>query len=251
MRDEIVLGPRLVTRVRHDLCRMAEFLFLAVVLVLAAVPAWSAEPYRTEPAELRAGEALPRALADKLDPEGLRLVTESNGLKMEICELFWAKAVTGQEHQPGPKAHYGDFATGALVGVIRYLPGASEDFREDNHDQKLKPGYYVMRYASLLEEENEDVVLLSPANAEGEAGQTLALDELKHRSRLASGTRQPAILNLAPAELGKEESPLLRMDDQGTCIVQVKLQVKPGTGPAREVGFAMLVVTPGKEEGGS
>ena len=251
MRDEMRLRSRLTTRVRRNLCRMVEFLFLAVAFMLAAIPAWSEGPYHTEPAELRGADTLSRALAEKLDPDGLRLVTESNGLKMEICELFWAKAVTGQEHQTGRKAHYGDFEDGALVGVIHYLPGASEDFREDNKDQKLKPGYYVMRYAWLPEEENEDVVLLSPADADGEAGQTLALDELKRRSRLASGTHQPAILSLAPAELGKEESPVLRMDDQGTCIVQVRLQVKPGTGPAREVGFAMLVVTPGKEEGGS
>ena len=251
MRDEVPLSLKLVNIISRDSCRMIGFLLLSLLPVLGAVPAWGAEPYRTEPAELHAGDALPRALADQLDPQGFRLVTESNGLKMGICELFWAKAVTGQEHQAGLKAHYADFEPGALVGVIRFLPEADEDFREDNHDQKLKPGYYVMRYAWLPEEELEDVVLLSPANADGESGQTLALDELKRRSRLASGTDHPAVLNLAPPESGKAESPRLRMDAQGTCIVQVDLQVKPGKAPAREATFAMVVVTPRKEEGGS
>lgn len=249
MRNELFTG--LANLMRVSSYRMVKFLLLAVVTCLATVAAWCAEPYSTEPAELRAADALPHALVDKLDPQGLRLVTESNGLKMAICELFWAKAVSGQEHQSGPKAHYADFETGALVGIIRFLPEAGEDFREDYHDQKLKPGYYVMRYASLPEEESQDVILLTAANADGEAGQTLALDELKRRSRLASGTREPAVLSLAPPESGKGESPRLRMDEQGTCIVQVKLQVKPGTAPAREATFAMVVVTPRKEEGGS
>jgi len=251
MRDEVTLSPKLANIISRDSRRMIWFLLLSLLPVLATVPAWSAEPYSTEPAQLGAGGALPRELADKLDPQGFRLVTESNGLKMGICELFWAKAVTGQEHQAGLKAHYADFETGALVGVIRFLPEADEDFREDNHDQKLKPGYYVMRYALLPTEELRDVVLLSPANADGESGQTLALDEVKRRSRLASGTDDPAVLSLSPPESGTAESPRLRVDEQGTCIVQVELQVKLGKAPARGATLAMVVVTPRKDVGGS
>jgi len=246
-----VLVAKVEGKTRREGYRAIGLLLLACALVLGAAPAWGAEPYRIEPVELRASDELPRALADKLDLQGLRLVTESNGLEMGICELFWAKAAMGQDHRPGAKAHYGDLETGALVGVIRFLPEASEDFREDSHDQKLKPGYYTMRYAALPEMDGQDVVLLSPAKGDAEAEQTLALDELKRRSRLASGTHEPAALTLVPPESGKAEFPAIRMDDQGTCIIQVRFQVRVGPNPAHEVPFAMMVVTPHNDEGGS
>jgi hypothetical protein len=224
-------------------------LFLVAAVIASAVLLWAAEPYTIEQVELKASGELPDKLAEQLDSQGIRLITESNGLRVEICELFWAKTVIAQAQHPTHQPHYRVLAPGALVGVIHFPPQTSEDYREDFHDQKLKAGYYSMRYAMLQEEEGHDVVLLSRADHDVE--NTIPIDELKRRSRIATGTNQPAILKLVSPELGNVNYPGLRTDDQGTCIVQVKLHVKSTTNPVGEFAFAMIVVTPQKEQGGS
>jgi hypothetical protein len=226
-------------------------LFLALIFV-AALPAWAVEPYSIEPVELNTKDAhghatIDQALADKLGPQGWRLWTESNGLKVTVCEVFWVKAANVQARLPGGKSFYDDLEPGSLVGVIHFLPETDEDYREDFHDQKLKPGYYTMRYAPRPKGDPSEVLLLSPASSDGKAERVLSQDELERRSRLASGSREPAVLSLVSPELSKEEAPILRMDDQGTCIFQVKLQTS--SGASREATLAVILVTPRKGEG--
>jgi len=249
MKNRLVLIPGLeADTIRR---RMLTRTFLTLLLILAAIPALGVEPYSIEPAELHPSDSFPPALMSKLDPQGWLLSTESNGLKVSICEVFWVKIGIGQDRQPGTKTQspYGGLEPGALVGVIYFLPEASEDYREDFHDQKLEPGYYSMRYAPRPKGDPADVLLLSPVRADREAEPVLSQDELERRSRLASHSHEPAVLSLVPAESGKEESPSVRMDDQGTCIFQIKLQVKSGTGSSRESTLAVILVTPRKGEG--
>jgi hypothetical protein len=227
-------------------------LFLAL-LCIGAMPAWGVEPYSIEPAQLNPKDHLPGALADKVDQRGWRLSTEVDGLKVSICEVYWVKAASVQERRPGSKSpsHYGDLEPGTLVGVIRFLPEASEDFREDFHDQKLEPGYYSMRYAPQSKGDLSEVLLLSPASADRAAERVLSPDELERRSKLASGTPEPALLSLVPPESSKEKAPSVRMDDEGTCIFQVNLPVKSGAGSRHQAALAVILVTPRKEAGGS
>lgn len=257
------MGPRsgLISRMKDNATRgkarrrrrgVFAGLFLAL-LCIGAVPAWAVEPYSIEPAQLNPKDHLPGALADKLDQRGWRLSTEVDGLKVSICEIFWVKAANVQERRPESKSpsHYGDLEPGTLVGVIRFLPEASEDFREDFHDQKLEPGYYSMRYAPQVKGDVSEVLLLSPATADRAAERVLSPDELERRSKLASGTREPALLSLVPPESSKEKAPSVRMDDEGTCIFQVNLPVKSGAGSRHEAALAVILVTPRKEGGGS
>jgi hypothetical protein len=223
--------------------------FVVFALFSVCLPAWAAEPYRLEPVEL-ASDALAHQLQDKLSTKGFRLVTETNGLRMEICEVFWAKEAAGQARPPHSKLIYADLAPGSLVGVLHFLPGASEDFLEDFHDQKLKPGYYTMRYAPAPDDPDQDALWLSPAAADraGEAKATLS--DLKRWSLLASGTREPAVLHLVQTEIGKKDFPAIRTDGEGTCVLDVQFPVKTGSGAAHDMPLAVIVVTP-KESGGS
>ncbi len=237
--------------------------WLALVFI-ATLPAFGVEPYSVEPVQLNSKDVLSpvpagkvpankglldKVLADQLDPQGWRLFTYGNGLKITICEIFLVKAASVQDRQAGARPHYSDLEPGSLVGVIHFLPETDGDYREDFHDQKLEPGYYSMRYAPRPKGDPSEVLLLSPARADREAERVLSPDELDRRSRLASGTSDPAVLSLVPPELTKEDAPIVRMDDQGTCILQVKLTAKSSGGSPREATLAVILVTPRKGEG--
>jgi hypothetical protein len=225
--------------------------FVGFFLVLVcSFPAWGLEPYSMEPVELSPKAALGHALVERLDSRGWLLFTYANGLKVSICEIFWVKSASMEEGSGGgSKSHYGDLEPGSLVGVIHFLPETDEDYREDFHDQKLAAGYYSMRYAPQPKGDPSDVLLLSPVTADLGAERVLSPDELERRSLLASGTRNPALLSLVSPELGEDKAPSLRMDDQGTCIFQIKLHVKSGAGSLRETRLAVILVTPRKGEG--
>jgi hypothetical protein len=232
----------------------ARFAALFIALLFGrALPASALEPYSIESIELNTADktGLDKALADKLDPHGSRLTTESNGLKVTVCEVFWAREVAGQAGRAGAKSYYQDLQPGSLVGVIHFLPETDEDYREDFHDQKLAPGYYTMRYASQAHSEPSDVLMLSPLSADRGADSVVASNELERRSRLASGTKEPAVLSLVSPESSKEAEPRARMDEQGTCIFQVKVHVKPATGSPRDATLAVILVTPRSQDDGS
>jgi hypothetical protein len=226
-------------------------LFLASSLAIDAGAAWAAEPYSIEATQLQAADLSP-AVASSLNAQGSRIFTYSNGLKMSICEIFWATTVSAQDTRPATgRTSYGNLKPGTLLGVIRFLSEAGEEYREDSHDQKLKPGYYTMRYALLPGGEASDFVLLSPAAADQDPKSVLPVDQLKRQGRLASGTDEPAVLRLVPAEEGKKDLPAVRMDEGGTCILQVKLNPKPSASSAHELDLAVILVNPVPEDDGS
>jgi hypothetical protein len=225
---------------------------LLLSLAVSGSWAWAAEPYSIEPAELQTSADLPQSVASNLDARGIRIFTYVNGLKMSVCEIFWAATVSTQDGRPGlGRGSYQNLEPGTLLGVIRFLPEAGDEYREDSHDQKLKPGYYTMRYALLPGGDARDFVLLSPAKAEHDPKAALSVDQLKSQSRLASGTHQPAILRLVPTEEGNKELPSVRMDEVGTCILQAKLPGKSSTGAIHDVTLAVILINPIPEGDGS
>jgi hypothetical protein len=235
-------------------------LLLGLALAFSASPARGQEPYAAEPATAKASAYLPQSIVDGLDPQGSRLVTFVNGLKTPVSEVWWSKNVMTQESPANSSGIlYGNLKVGALVGVVHYLAESSEDFREDFRDQKLRPGYYTMRYAQTpADHEHKDVspyrdfVLLSPVSVDREPDKILGMDELLKWSRLASHGRHPAIMSLVPVDTGYKNFPVVRTDDAGTCILQVKLHGKPEKGGSpQELGFAVIMVTPIKENGES
>ena len=226
-------------------------LFLVWLLVISVHTAWGVEPYSIEAAELQAAD-LPQSIASNLNAQGLRIFTYSEGLKMSICEIFWATTVTAQDGRPGlGRASYDNLKSATLLGVLRFLPEAGEEYREDFHDQKLKPGYYTMRYGVLPGGDAGDFLLLSPATVDRDPKVALSNDQLMRQSRLASGTDQPAVLRLVPTEEGDKDFPSVRMDEGGTCILQVKLHAKSNTGPAHELALAVILINPIPDDDGS
>ena len=61
-----------------------------------------------------------------------------------------------------------------------------------------------MRYAPQLKGDPSDTLMLSPVRAETDAERVLSADQLERRSRLASGTSDPALLSLVAPESSKE-----------------------------------------------
>ena len=76
---------------------------LGLALACSALPAEGQEPFAIEPVVAKASAYLPKSVVDGLDPEGLRLVTDVNGLKTTVCEVWWAKTVAGQENSPASR----------------------------------------------------------------------------------------------------------------------------------------------------
>jgi hypothetical protein len=223
---------------------------LILAVAVSAPEAWGAEPFSSEPADLNAAD-LPQPIVTSLNGHGTRIFTYVNGLKMPICEIFWVQTAVTQPNQEGTRSTYGNLVPGSTLGVIRFLPEASEDYREDFHDQKLKAGYYTMRYAVLKGEDSRDFLVLSPVNADHDPARPLLNDQLMSQSRLASHTSQPAVLSLVTTEISSKEFPSLRMDESGTCILQDKLQAKSNTASGSDVVLAVIVANPISEGDGS
>ena len=228
-------------------------LLLGVALAIWVTPAAAIEPYSMKPAVLQPSPDLPPTIADNLDPNGVHVFTYDNGVETPICEIFWIKTVVPQE---GPaksaKILYGNLKEGAMVGVIRFLAESKDDYREDFHDQKLNPGYYTMRYHAMAEDGKSDFILLSPAKVDRDPERMVASDELLSLSRQASGTDQPAVMSLVAVDKSSKDFPDVLMADDGSCVLQVKLHLKPVKGVSTsELAFAIIVATPIEEGGGS
>lgn len=206
-----------------------------------------------KPVELPASVDLPQSISAAVDQHGVHVFTYLNGLESPICEIFWAKNVAAQDGSAASSnVLYGALKPGVFVGIIRFLEESREDYREDFHDQKLAPGYYTMRYAVLPEGDRRDFVLLAPAIADHDPERVVAADELVRLSRKASGTEQPAVMRLVDVDKTAKEFPDVVMADDGSCILRVKLHLKPENGgSAQELALAIIVATPIEEEGGS
>ena len=243
---------------RENQCLPTMLLVLAIALIVT--PARGAEPYAIEVATAKASSDFPAAIVDSLDPRGSRLTTFVNGLNTTICEVWWAKTVEAQKSSPpAPGVLYGNLRVGALVGVIHYLPDGNPDYREDFRDQKLRPGYYTMRYVQMPDDKAHkdvnpyrDFVLLSSVSVDRQPDRVLTMEDMLRWSRLASRSHHPAIMGLVPVDVSYKKFPGVRTDDSGSCILQVKLRLSPEkSGPPRDLTFAIVLVTPIREGGES
>jgi hypothetical protein len=229
----------------------ALLLLLGLAATISPISAWGVEtePFSIEPVAPHASSSFPQEAIDNLDSQGSLLFTYSNGLKMRVCEFFWAKTAVAQDGPPvSGHAFYRALKPGALLGVIHFLADASEDYREDFHDQKLAPGYYTMRYAAIADSDTVDFVLLSPLGVDRDLSRVLPVEELLRLSRRASHTKQPAVMSLVPIDLRGHDFPDLKTDGDGTWTLQVKLHLKPSkSGSTQELALAIVVITPKKE----
>lgn len=227
-------------------------MLLILSLFFGAPLSWAAEPYSIEAVTLQSSASLPKSLVANLDPRGSRIFTYIDGLKVSVCEVYLATSVSLQgEHSKSSHPPYANLNPGTLIGVVRFLSEAGEEYREDVHDQKLKPGYYTMRYAMLPGGEAGDFLMLSPVRVDQDPTAVLPIDQLIRQGQSASGTDQAAVLRLVPAEEGHKEAVSVRMDNAGTCILQARVHAKPSTGAAHDLDLAMILVNPIPEGEGS
>jgi hypothetical protein len=115
----------------------------------------------------------------------------------------------------------------------------------------LRPGYYTMRYAVMPKSGNwrekrkepRDFVLLTPVRADRNPTTVLPVQELIHRSRLASPIHHPVAMSLVAVD-PDESLPSLITDDEGTSVLQVNLRDASATGKAsRPLPVALVVIT--------
>jgi hypothetical protein len=219
-------------------------LLLSLLFTICPASAWGEDLYSMEAVAPRASAHFPQSLVDAVRPQGVRVFTRSDNAKTVICEIFWARSTATEVVQrQSTKALYGRLKPGSLVGVIHFL--VAERYVREYRSQVFKAGYYTMRYAVKPEGTNEDgpvdFVLLSPVSADRNSAQTVPLDELVRRARLASGSRRPATMSLVETDTD-QSFPSLTTDDEGTCVLQVKLRMKP-TKSVPELPLALVVVT--------
>jgi hypothetical protein len=234
--------------------RNAVLTLLCTTIFFSAHPAIAQEPFIIQSAKLPASAPLSSALKQSLQTDGTRLITYVNGLETTVCELWWSKVVSTQPKTVAAADAYGNLRVGALLGVL-YFP----DENEDSRDQKIRPGFYTMRYAQIPQDSvhkdvspYRDFVVLSPAAYDEHIDQVLSLDSLIKQGRQASRTLHPAVITLVPLNPAYKNFPSVVADDTGQCVLQAKLRGKSGTGSAeRDIGVAILLVTPVKENGES
>ena len=230
-------------------------LLLSIVLAIGAVPAWGDTTYSIEPVKLRAAAGLPESVLGILRPQGTRLIADSDGSKTAICEIFWAQQIARQDGTARPKQLlYGSLKPGTLVGVVHFL--VIQQYVRDFRPQTIKPGYYTMRYATVMGgasgNEQRNSVALVPARNDRSVELVMPIADLVRRSELAFHTRGPAILSLVEVDTDLKDFPGVITDDEGTCVLQVKVRVKSvKDGGAQDLPLAIVLVTSIPEDSGS
>lgn len=225
--------------------------FLPLCLICLATLACGQAYYGVEPAPLKASAPIPAALRNSLDPRGARLIAAPDSDKTMLCELWWSKTVAAYAKAVGPvDSSYGNLQKGVLLGVI-YFPAPSLDAR----GQKLRPGYYTMRYVQMPQDQPHktviaypDFVALSPVATDLKSHDTVPLNTLIELSRRASHTRHPAIMSLIPVNPGYSEFPGILPDETGQAAMQVRIKIKVGNKPPEEIKLGIVLVPTPKQD---
>ncbi len=228
-------------------------LLLGFGLAAASLAAGQAE-FTLQPSPSLSSFSVPAELANLLQAQGSRLVHSTGAAEDPICDVWWVKSVRAT--RPAASASgvlYGELETGELVGLLHFIASDAEDSR----DQKLKPGFYTMRYAQFPPDDKEvgpsqyqDFLLLSPMRLDSQLSTALSLKDAVRLSNMATGTGHPALMNLVPVNPAYKRLPAVVADDVGNCAVQVRLPEESEHGSG-DVEISLLLMTPPKETGGS
>ena len=236
-----------------------KLLNLVVLLVVGLSLARAQEPFSIESTPKDEAASLPAELRGLLEEPGTRLLTPVNGQNTIVAEVWWRKGVPLEKTvAAADDIVYGNLKVGSLLGVLRFPPEASDRFREDFRDQKMRPGFYTMRYAQIPSDRAHkdanryrDAVILSRVSVDTEYNKVLSVDEMLKQSRLASRTRHPAVLSLVPVRTVYKDFPKAVADNSGLCILQAKMHAENSDGHISDLPIAVILVTPEVEEGGS
>lgn len=219
---------------------------MAGALALAVSRPARAASLSVQPAPAPSADAVPAALAGRLDAQGTQLVSGGSPL----CNLWLLKTVpTVKASDSSPDILYGNLQIGTLVGVMQFLaPG--QDFRH----QKVPAGVYTLRYGQIPQDGNHmgvsqyrDFLLLCPIAADTKLDTALGFDDLVALSRKATGTGHPGVMSLVPANSSMKALPATSSDDSGDQVVQFNLPEQGASG-AQTAPMA-LVIVPGSQSG--
>jgi hypothetical protein len=210
---------------------------LAVVAVIAVVASAAALKVDTIGALTESSVAEP--VRSALDAKGLKVIGETG---KAICEVWFRKEVpTAKREVPG--AMFAQIPEGTLVGVIHFAE-AAQDFR----GQKIKEGFYTMRYALILEDGNhqgvsatKDFVLLCPVSQDKDPTVTMTPEQTIKLSRTAAGSAHPSPWSMVPVSDSKTLPKAIK-NEQEHVILEVNVNTKSGP-----MAIGLIVV--GKTEG--
>ena len=174
-----------------------------------------------------------------LEAKGLRVVGESG---KAVCEVWFRKEVpTAKREVPG--AMYAQIPEGTLVGVIHFAE-AAQDYR----GQKIKEGFYTLRYALILDDGNHqgvsatrDFLLLCPVSEDKDPTVTMTADQTIKLSRKAAASAHPSPWSMVPVSDSKGLPKAIK-NEQEHVILEVSLNTKSGP-----MAIGLIVV--GKTEG--
>lgn len=226
-------------------------LLLAAVLLGSSSIAAGQSEFTLQTSPALSALNMPAALTNQLDPQGSRVLRTNGTGTNPVCDVWWVKPVLAKKPAATQsRVLYGDLEAGAVVGLLRFITLEAED----SLDQKLKPGFYTMRYVQVPPGSDEadkaeyrDFLLLTPVAADLNVTKALSFEEASRMSAKAAGTEHPVLMSLVPANPAYKTLPAVVADDLGNCALQAKLHDARGS----EYVLSLLLVTPPKEEGGS
>ena len=212
---------------------------LFALLLLAAVAA--AQSYKVQTQGTPPPEELAPAIRESLAHETIRVV----GPEGLLCEIWLRKTVPARavgKQELG--VAYGQLAEGTLVGVVRFIPIAT-DYRR----QRIKPGVYTLRYALQPVDGNHmgvspyrDFLLLAPAAADLSPAPVIQA-ELLNLSRQASGTGHPSVWSLTAAEGNHSTLPALaHKEEEDHWILYFRVVLQPENASPSGLVMALVVV---------
>lgn len=221
-----------------------------LLLGLSGIAAGQSE-FALQPSPALSSLGVPAALSSQLDPRGSRVLRTAGTASNPVCDVWWVKSVlVRKQAAKQSQVLYGGLETGAVVGLLRFVMLEPED----SLDQKLKPGFYTMRYVQVPPGSDEaekaeyrDFLLLTPLAADLDVTKPLSFEEASRMSAKAAGTEHPVLMSLVPANPAYKALPAVVADDLGNCALQAKLR----DGSGSEYVLSLLLLTPPKEEGGS
>ncbi|HMD30976.1 MAG TPA: hypothetical protein VKG84_03630, partial [Candidatus Acidoferrales bacterium] len=134
---------------------------------------------------------------------------------------------------------FGQIAEGTLLGVMRIVTDTT-----DYRDQKVKPGFYTLRYTLHPVDGNHsgiapqrDFALLSPVADDFDAA-TISREESLKRSAKTTGTKHPSVWSLWPVE-GSGVPPALHFQSD-SLLWLLTFRLLPTSGPPIPMGMVVV-----------
>ena len=163
-----------------------------------ARPALPEDTYKLEKVAAPPSADIPIDIRNVIASDAMR-VSGPNG---PLCEI-WLRKQLPVAATPSTElgVTFGQIQEGTLLGAMHIAIQAA-DYRE----QKIKPGFYTLRYALDPVDGNHagvapqrDFALLSPVANDSDPA-TISRDELLKRSAVSTGTKHPSVWSLWPAD---------------------------------------------------